>query len=106
MIALGLAFAGVASVGVVLVVSAQSTEDIKHGEALVTRNCARCHATMRTGESTRPEAPAFRTLKRRPARLADAFEQERFYTRHHRRNAPVGFGRRAMGRHREVRGSL
>lgn len=35
MIALGLAFAGAASVGVVLVVSAQSTEDIKHGEALV-----------------------------------------------------------------------
>ena len=65
MIALGLAFAGAASVGVVLVVSAQSTEDIKHGEALVTRNCARCHATMRTGESIHPEAPAFRTLGKR-----------------------------------------
>ena len=65
MIALGLAFAGAASVGVVLVVSAQSTEDIKHGEALVTRNCARCYATMRTGESTHPEAPAFRMLGKR-----------------------------------------
>jgi cytochrome c len=62
MIALGLAFAGAASVGVASVASAQSTGDIKRGEALVTRNCARCHATMRTGESTHPEAPAFRTL--------------------------------------------
>ena len=63
MIALGLAFAGAASVGIALAVSAQST--IKHGEALITRNCARCHATMRTGESTHPEAPAFRTLGKR-----------------------------------------
>ena len=65
MIVLGLAFAGAASVGVVLVVSAQSSGDIKHGEALVTRKCARCHATMRTGESAHPEAPAFRTLGKR-----------------------------------------
>src|SRR6516162_8575412 len=63
MIALGLSFAGAASVGIALAVSAQST--IKHGEALVTRNCARCHATMRTGESTHPEAPAFRMLGKR-----------------------------------------
>ena len=65
MIALGLAFAGAASVGVVLVVSAQSAGDIRHGEALIIRNCARCHATMRTGESAHPEAPAFRTLGKR-----------------------------------------
>jgi cytochrome c553 len=45
--------------------SAQGTADIKRGEALVTRNCARCHATMRTGESSQPEAPVFRTLGRR-----------------------------------------
>src|SRR6516162_1304693 len=63
MIALGLSFAGAASVGIALAVSAQST--IKHGEALITRNCARCHATMRTGESTHPEAPAFRVLGKR-----------------------------------------
>ena len=65
MIALGLAFAGAASVGIALVVTAQSAGDSKHGEALVTRKCARCHATMRTGESAHPEAPAFRTLGKR-----------------------------------------
>jgi cytochrome c len=65
MIVLGLAFAGAASVSVALAVSAQSAGDIKHGQALVTRNCARCHATMRTGESAHPEAPAFRTLGKR-----------------------------------------
>ena len=65
MIVLGLAFAGAASVGIALVVTAQSAGDSKHGEALVTRKCARCHATMRTGESAHPEAPAFRKLGKR-----------------------------------------
>ena len=62
MIALGLAFAGVASVGVVLVVSAQSTEDIKHGEALVTRNCARCHAKAPT-RKRRPSASSASAIR-------------------------------------------
>jgi mono/diheme cytochrome c family protein len=65
MIALGLAFAVAVSVCIALVASAQRTGDIKHGEMLVTSNCARCHATRRTGESTHPEAPAFRTLGKR-----------------------------------------
>jgi cytochrome c len=43
----------------------QGTTELKRGETLVTRNCARCHATTRTGESTHPEAPAFRTLGKR-----------------------------------------
>ena len=60
LIALGLALACAAASA-----SAQGTADLKRGEALVTRNCARCHATMRTGESTHPDAPAFRTLGKR-----------------------------------------
>jgi cytochrome c len=35
------------------------------GEALLTTNCARCHAVGRTGTSPHPEAPPFRTLSRR-----------------------------------------
>jgi cytochrome c len=35
------------------------------GEGLLTSNCARCHAVGRTGNSTHPEAPPFRTLGQR-----------------------------------------
>jgi mono/diheme cytochrome c family protein len=35
------------------------------GEALLTRNCARCHAVGRTDISLHAEAPPFRTLSRR-----------------------------------------
>jgi len=35
------------------------------GEALVTTNCSRCHAIGRTGPSTHPQAPPFRTLGQR-----------------------------------------
>ena len=35
------------------------------GEGLVTSNCSRCHAVGRTGNSTHPEAPPFRTLGQR-----------------------------------------
>jgi cytochrome c len=64
-IALGMALACAAPVCVASAQGAQDTAALKRGEALVTRNCARCHATMRTGESTHPEAPAFRTLGKR-----------------------------------------
>jgi cytochrome c len=64
-IALGLAVGGAASVCIASMALAQGTAEIKRGETLVVRNCASCHATMRTGESTQPEAPAFRTLGRR-----------------------------------------
>ncbi len=37
----------------------------RHGEALLAKNCARCHATGRVGVSPHPEAPAFRTLSRK-----------------------------------------
>jgi cytochrome c len=36
--------------------------DLKHGEMLLTRDCASCHAVGRSGESPRKDAPAFRTL--------------------------------------------
>jgi cytochrome c len=44
---------------------AQDAAKLKRGEALVTRDCSRCHATARTGQSTHPEAPLFRTLGKR-----------------------------------------
>ncbi|MFH1340633.1 MAG: cytochrome c [Pseudomonadota bacterium] len=37
----------------------------KHGEALVSEYCARCHAVGRVGVSPHRGAPAFRTLARR-----------------------------------------
>ena len=36
--------------------------DLKRGETLLTRDCARCHAVGASGASPRPDAPAFRTL--------------------------------------------
>ena len=35
------------------------------GEGVLTTNCSRCHAVGRTGNSTHPQAPAFRTLGQR-----------------------------------------
>ncbi len=35
---------------------------LKRGEVLVTRNCGMCHAVGKTGDSPRPNTPAFRTL--------------------------------------------
>lgn len=37
----------------------------KRGEALLARNCARCHAIGRTGAGPHPQAPPFRTLSRK-----------------------------------------
>ena len=52
--------------GAVPSLSAQeSRAPVKRGEALLTRNCARCHATGTAGLSPHPEAPPFRTLSRR-----------------------------------------
>jgi cytochrome c len=41
------------------------TEPERRGEALLTRQCARCHAVGRTDTGQHPEAPLFRTLSRR-----------------------------------------
>jgi mono/diheme cytochrome c family protein len=35
------------------------------GEGVLTANCSRCHAVGRTGNSTHPQAPPFRTLGQR-----------------------------------------
>ena len=45
--------------------AAQDAAALKRGEALLARNCSRCHATARTGVSPHPQAPAFRTLGKR-----------------------------------------
>jgi cytochrome c len=45
--------------------AAQDAATIRRGEVLVNRDCSRCHATARTGQSTHPEAPLFRTLGKR-----------------------------------------
>jgi cytochrome c len=45
--------------------AAQDAATLKRGEALVMRDCSRCHATARTGQSMHPQAPLFRTLGKR-----------------------------------------
>jgi mono/diheme cytochrome c family protein len=45
--------------------AAAPAQDLKLGEALLTKNCGPCHAVGRTGDSPRKEAPAFRTLGQR-----------------------------------------
>jgi cytochrome c len=44
--------------------AAQGNQDIKRGDTLLARDCGRCHATGRAGDSPRKDAPAFRTLAR------------------------------------------
>jgi len=44
---------------------ATAQENIKRGEMLLTRDCGRCHAVGRAGDSPRKDAPAFRTLSAR-----------------------------------------
>lgn len=38
---------------------------IDQGEVLVTKNCARCHAIGKEGDSPHPPAPPFRTLSKK-----------------------------------------
>jgi mono/diheme cytochrome c family protein len=42
-----------------------AAQNLKNGEALLTRNCAACHAVGRNGESPHKSAPPFRTLGKR-----------------------------------------
>lgn len=48
-----------------LSVPASAEDDPKHGEELLQKNCASCHAIGRTGDSPHKFAPAFRTLGQR-----------------------------------------
>lgn len=45
--------------------AAGDPDQIRRGEALLQRDCARCHAIGRTGVSAHKDAPAFRTLGQR-----------------------------------------
>ena len=47
------------------VVFAAAADDIEHGEELLQKNCAPCHAIGKTGDSPHKSAPAFRTLGQR-----------------------------------------
>ena len=40
-------------------------QDIKRGDTLLARECGRCHATGRAGNSPLKDAPALRTLAKR-----------------------------------------
>jgi len=42
-----------------------AADDLKHGEELLRRDCGACHATAKTGDSPRKDAPALRTLGQR-----------------------------------------
>lgn len=55
---LGVYFAVLASAAT----AAEDMTTLHRGEALLTRNCARCHAIGSVGESRHPQAPLFRAL--------------------------------------------
>jgi cytochrome c len=55
----------VCAAGIFLLVKVATAQDLKRGEALLTRSCGQCHALGKTGDSPRKEAPAFRTLGQR-----------------------------------------
>ena len=44
---------------------ADDTAILHRGEALLARNCSRCHAIGAVGDSRHPQAPLFRTLAQR-----------------------------------------
>jgi cytochrome c len=48
-----------------LICPAAAAADLKRGEGLLTRDCSRCHAVGRAGDSPHKGAPAFRTLGQR-----------------------------------------
>ena len=45
--------------------AADDAAAIKRGEALLAKDCSRCHAIASIGESPHPQAPLFRTLGKR-----------------------------------------
>jgi mono/diheme cytochrome c family protein len=48
-----------------LALTQESTTPLARGEALLTANCARCHAVGRAGDSPHAAAPMFRVLSRK-----------------------------------------
>ena len=69
LLAIGFRFTLAATVAAVATVAtvarAAETAAVRHGESLLAKDCARCHATGRSGQSRHPEAPLFRHLGRR-----------------------------------------
>jgi cytochrome c len=57
--------ATVTIVGVAALGQAATAQSAKHGEELLVKNCASCHAVGRNGESSNRLAPPFRTLGQR-----------------------------------------
>ena len=47
------------------IASAQNSDELERGRALLARNCSRCHAIDRNGTSPHREAPPFRNLGQR-----------------------------------------
>src|SRR3954463_13179464 len=92
-------FLAAVTMGAVSSLSAQErSAPLKRVEALLTKNCARCHATGTAGLSPHPEAPPFRTLSRRyPVEgLAEALAEGLFVG--HPDMPQFTFNRRTWGR--------
>jgi mono/diheme cytochrome c family protein len=53
------------AIAVVVLVKTAIAQGLKHGEELLVKNCASCHAVGRNGESSNKLAPPFRTLGQR-----------------------------------------
>jgi cytochrome c len=64
-IGMKLLIGGISMAFAVSAACAQDAAALKRGEALLAKECSRCHATARTGESRHPQAPLFRTLAKR-----------------------------------------
>jgi cytochrome c len=63
-----LALSMLVAAAVIVPAAAARTEDaglLKQGEALVSKDCARCHGIGRTDASRHPQAPLFRSLSKR-----------------------------------------
>ena len=54
-----------AAIAVVALGQTAIAQNLKHGEELLVKNCASCHAVGRNGESSNKLAPPFRSLGQR-----------------------------------------
>lgn len=54
-----------AAIVLLAAIAPAAAQDVKQGETLLARDCGRCHAVGRTGDSAHKFAPAFRSLGKR-----------------------------------------
>ncbi len=54
-----------AALAVFAAAHAEDADLLKQGQALVAKDCSRCHGIGRTDSSRHPQAPPFRTLSKR-----------------------------------------